>query len=217
MKLDEIINAKHLTTHPFYERWQKGEVTREVLEEYAKQYYAYESALPDFLRKGISHLEAGPAREALEENLSDETGSPKPHSELWLDFAGVLGLSADEVQGAELKKGTRGLVDTYASLCEKNAESALGALYAYESQFSVVAKTKADGLREFYGVTDDKGLEFFDWHSTLDDEHADSLRAAISDTSETRQAATEAIDAWWGMLDQFEEMSVVLSQGDRSP
>jgi pyrroloquinoline-quinone synthase len=207
MKIDEIINQRHLTTHPFYRRWQNGEVTRDVLKEYAKQYYAYESALPDFLREAISHLEAGPAREALEENLADETGSPKPHPELWIQFAEGLGLSRADVQTAEPTEATEGLVETYKQLCRRDASSALGALYAYESQFSVVAKTKADGLREFYGFNDGESLEFFEWHSTLDDEHADSLRAGISDNDETREAASEAIDAWWGMLDQFEEMS----------
>jgi pyrroloquinoline-quinone synthase len=207
MKIDEIINSRHLTTHPFYERWQKGEVTKDVLREYAKQYYAYESALPDFLRSAISHLEEGPARVALDENLADETGSPEPHSELWLRFAEGLGLSRSDVQDAPLLDRTKLLVDTYEALCRRDSESALGALYAYESQFSVVAKTKADGLRAFYGFSDDRPLEFFDWHSTLDDEHADSLRAAIDDNGNTRHAASEAIDAWWGMLDQFEEMS----------
>jgi len=207
MEIDQMIAGRHLTTHPFYQRWQSGTVTHEVLREYAKQYYAYESSLPKFLERAIAHLEDGPARRALEENLADETGNPEPHPNLWLRFAAGLGLSPSEVRSAELLSGTRTLVETYATLCDRGWEEALGALYAYESQFSVVATAKADGLRDFYAVTDPEALEFFDWHSSLDDEHAAALRSALAETERTKAAVDLALDAWWSMLDQFEEMS----------
>lgn len=205
--IDRIIEERHLLKHPFYQRWQKGKVTPEVLREYTKQYYAYESQLPQFLTSALTHLDEGPARKAVEENLADESGQPEPHPALWIQFAEALGLTAEEVKQAEPLPRTANLVGTYQRLCDRGADEALGALYAYESQFSSIAQTKAEGLREFYGVTDEAALKFFDLHSTLDDDHAAALRTGLTENELARESVQLAVDAWWGMLDQFEAMS----------
>jgi pyrroloquinoline-quinone synthase len=206
--IDRMIEEQHLLMHPFYQRWQKGKVTPEVLRSYAIQYYAYESALPSFLEKAMAHLPAGPALESLKDNLADEAGGPVPHPELWLRFAGALGVSREEVAETPLLPRTTNLVYTYESLCDRGADEALAALYAYESQFPSVAASKADGLRRFYGVTSPEALEFFDLHATLDHEHAAGIRNGLVDSEPAREAAALALDAWWGMLDTFEAMLV---------
>jgi len=207
MGIDGIIKKRHLLTHPFYKRWQKGKVPIEVLKEYAKQYYHYEAALPSFLTSALKHLPAGPAKEGVTEVLADETSHPKPHTELWMDFATGLGLSKDEVRNAPATPRTKNLIETYISLCERGPEEALGALYTYETQVPEVAQTKGDGLREFYGLTDDESLKFFDLHATLDVQHAKAIRSGFEDTEFARESAHLALDAWWGMLDQFEQMA----------
>lgn len=203
--IDKIIEERHLLKHPFYRSWQEGKVAFDVLREYAKQYYSYEARLPQFLQAAIDHVPEGPARRALEENLADESGQPEPHPELWIRFAESLGVTADEVRRAEPTPETAALVDTYAALCDKGSDEALSALYAYESQFSAIAKTKADGLRRFYGITDARALKFFDLHSVLDDEHASAIRSGLSNGERAQTAARLAAQAWWTMLDQFVE------------
>lgn len=205
--IDRMIEEQHLLMHPFYQRWQRGKVSMDVLRTYAAQYYAYESALPSFLERAMEHFPEGPVRASLADNLADEAGGENPHPELWLRFAEALGLSREEVTGAELLPRTANLVHTYESLCEIGAEEALAALYAYEAQFPAVAATKADGLRRFYGVTAPQALEFFDLHSTLDHEHAAGIRTGLTDSELAREAAALALDAWWGMLDTFEAMT----------
>lgn len=207
MGINTIIKERHLLTHPFYQRWQKGKVSIEVLREYAKQYYHYEVALPAFLESSLEHLEEGSAKEAVKRVHEDETSHPKAHTELWLDFASGLGLTEDEVKASEPTPRTRNLVATYHSLCARGSEEALGAIYAYECQVPEVAKTKADGLTEHYGITDAKALKFFNLHATLDVEHAKAIRSGFEDSETARESAHLALDAWWGMLDQFEQMS----------
>lgn len=206
--IDRMMEERNLLTHPFYRRWQRGEVSHEVLREYAVQYYAYESALPSFLESAMDHFPEGPVRDSLADNLADESGGPEPHPELWLRFAECLGIDRAEVTGAELLPRTANLVETYRSLCALGGEQALAALYAYEAQFPAIAATKAEGLRSFYGVTDDRSLAFFDLHSTLDVEHAEGIRSGLVDSQRAREAAALALDAWWGMLDSFEAASV---------
>lgn len=207
MRIDSIVRERHLLTHPFYQRWQKGKVPINVLKEYAKQYYHYESALPDFLSSAITHVSNDPVKEALEGVYEDETSHPKPHTELWMDFAKGLGLTEEEVRSAEPTPRTKNLVETYRALSRRGKEEALAALYAYESQFSDVALAKAEGLRQFYGVTSEEPIAFFDIHSTLDVQHGKAIRMGLADSEVSQEAAHLALDAWWGMLDQFESLA----------
>jgi len=207
MGIATIVKERHLLGHPFYQRWQKGKVTLPVLQEYARQYYHYEKALPSFLEDALTHLDEGPAKDAITEVLHDESSNPLPHAELWLDFAEGLGVDKEDVIASTPSPRTSNLVETYRSLCRRGKDEALGALFAYESQFPDVAATKAEGLRAFYEVSDDKTLKFFDLHSTLDIEHAKAIRSGFADSEFSRESAHLALDAWWGMLDQFETMS----------
>ena len=204
--IDRIIKERHLLTHPFYARWQKGKVPIEVLREYAKQYFHYEKALPGFLRAALEHIDEGPAREAVTQVLEDES-SNRPHADLWIDFATGLGVTEDEVITSSPTPRTTNLIETYRSLSARGSEEALGAIYAYESQFPDVASAKADGLRVHYGVESESALRFFDLHSTLDVEHGAAIRSGFNDSEFSRESAHLALDAWWGMLDQFEAMS----------
>jgi pyrroloquinoline-quinone synthase len=204
MGINAIIKERHLLNHPFYQRWSQGKVSKETLQEYAKQYYHYEKALPDFLSCSLDHLEEGPVRDAVAEVLHDESSNPKPHAEMWLDFARGLGIPAEEVRSAAPSRQTVNLVQTYTSLCRRGAEEAIGALYAYESQQPEVAQAKADGLTRFYDVTDKDSLAFFRLHAVLDVHHAAALRTALHDCEQARESAHLALDAWWRMLDQFQ-------------
>lgn len=205
--INTIIKERHLLTHPFYQRWQKGKVPMETLQEYAKQYYHYEAALPSFLSCALDHLPDGPARESVSQVLADESSHPKPHTELWIDFANGIGVSAAEVKSAHPTPRTTNLVETYRSLCNRGSEEALGALYSYESQIPEVAKAKGDGLRRFYEVNDPSALQFFDLHATMDVHHAEAIRSGFNDSEFSRESAHLALDAWWSMLDQFEHAS----------
>ena len=204
MGINAIIKKRHLLNHPFYQRWSQGKVSKETLQEYAKQYYHYEAALPGFLGCSLEHFEEGPVRDAVAQVLEDESSNPKPHTEMWLDFAAALGVTADEVKGSTPSRQTVNLVQTYTSLCRRGAEEAIGALYAYESQQPEVAQAKADGLARYYGVEDKDSLAFFKLHSVLDVQHAAALRSALHDCEQARESAHLALDAWWRMLDQFQ-------------
>ena len=203
MGINAIVKERHLLTHPFYVKWSQGKVSLDTLREYSKQYYHYEKALPGFLSSALQHIDDEPARSAVSEVLKDESSNPRPHAEMWLDFAAGLGVSEQEVKASSPSCQTTNLVETYRSLCNRGQEEAIGALYAYESQQPEIAQAKADGLAAHYGVDSASALAFFRLHSVLDVQHAKALRAALVDSELGRESAHLALDAWWGMLDQF--------------
>ncbi len=98
-QLDARIATYDLLCHPFYKAWSAGELTRDDLREYAKDYYHHVEAFPSYLAAFALRLEEGEARQAVLANMCDEKGDGQggmdsvPHSELWLDFAEGMGSS----------------------------------------------------------------------------------------------------------------------------
>ena len=102
-----------------------------------------------------------------------------------------------------------GVVREFTQLAESgHIGSGLAALYAYESQIPAVATAKIDGLKRFYGVTDERGLAFFAVHEKADVRHAKGRSEPIArhcTTDRDRELALEAgyraVGALWSLLD----------------
>lgn len=208
-RIDALIAERHLLKHPFYTRWREGTLTREALQEYARQYYAFESTFPRLLSALHTRSERPDVRQSILDNLWDEEHGEVNHAELWLRFGEGIGAARESVRGAELNAGTRALLDAYwASVTDAPIAAGIAALYAYEGQVPEVATEKIRGLVEQYGVDDPRTLAFFTVHSTLDIEHSGAERSMIgalaptADDEEAVLAATRAaLDGWWGFLD----------------
>lgn len=206
--LDQLIAARSILRHPFYVAWEQGRLTRDQLAAYARVYYPHVRAFPGYLRAALADAEDPAVRAELEANLADEISNPKPHAELWLDFAAALGLDRQAVAAAEPAPAARAAVETFERLARRDAASGLAALYAYESQQPEVSQSKLAGLRERYGIRDDAALAYFDVHATADVRHRQGERDALArcleagaDPDALVGAAGEALDAYWALLD----------------
>jgi pyrroloquinoline-quinone synthase len=211
-RIDRMIDERHLLKHPFYSRWSQGTLPREALQEYARQYYAFESSFPRFLSALHSRTERGDVRQQLLDNLWDEEHGPQNHAELWLRFAEGIGVARDDVKGAAHNDGTRALVGLYSQLSRQApVEAGVAALYAYERQVPQVAGSKIDGLRRNYGLTDRRSLAFFVLHGELDVEHSDAEREMLgqlaqdADPAPVEDATRRALDAWWDFLSAVDQ------------
>jgi len=207
-RIDALIAERHLLKHPFYTKWRAGELTRDELQEYARQYYAFESTFPRLLSALHTRSEKPEVRQSLLDNLWDEEHGEVNHAEMWLRFGEGIGVERTSVRSAPPNDGTRALLDTYWSAVSDGPIAAgIAALYAYEGQVPEVAAEKIRGLVDQYGIDDPRTLAFFTVHSTLDVEHSGAERDMIASlaTSEADEeaalAATRAaLDAWWGFL-----------------
>lgn len=197
---DEVLSGRRLLTHPFYRRWEAGELSRGELAAYGAQYRHFEAALPAILEAVCRQLPPGAARQAVEANLADERGVPVAHLELFDDFARAVGAEAAPATAA-----AAALVAGYDAAVEVGPVAALAALGAYEVQAPSIAVSKAEGLRLHYGLSDDE-TRFWDVHGTMDEDHAswiaDALEALGASAEAVRGAACEAADAWWAFLDE---------------
>jgi pyrroloquinoline-quinone synthase len=205
--IDELIDERHLLKHPFYTKWANGTLPKEALQEYTRQYYAFESAMPRFISALHSRTERADVRQQMLDNLWDEEHGTDNHAELWLRFAEGVGVDREDVKSAEHNEATQALVDLYSSLSrEAPVEAGVAALYAYERQVPQVAQSKIDGLKEHFDVTDKRALRFFVIHGVLDIEHSGAERemlgvlTADADPRPVEQATVQALDAWWNFL-----------------
>ncbi len=206
--LDRLIASRSILKHPFYQAWQRGDLTHGQLAAYAEIYYPHVAAFPGYLEAAIEMAGDAEVRAELQDNLADELSNPKAHNELWLDFAEGLGLERESVSSAGPRAAARTIVEKFEGLSRGESGEALAALYAYESQQPEVSKQKMDGLRQFYGVDDPATLAYFKVHAVADLEHREGERQALSrllengTTAETiYQAAEQALTAYWGLLD----------------
>ena len=204
--LTAALAGRQLLSHPFYQRWSQGELSRDDLRAYAEQYRYFEAALPTML-SGIHHrIDDIPTRRTVSRHLADEEGGERSHLELFDDYAASLGATASAPTAA-----TVALLDTYGSLVARGPAAGMAALYAYESQAAAIATTKAAGLRRWYGL-DDAAIAFWDAHAHIDEHHGEwtleALIALSESTPETVAAASAAADAWWGLLSEREAAHV---------
>jgi len=140
----------------------------------------------------------------LLENLYDEELSGTDHPALWMQFANGMGVSTETVKAEKPLPETQEMVDTYYDLAGRDWRDGLCALYAYESQVPEVSASKIEGLEKFYGIDDEKTLEFFKAHQTYDVGHASQVAGLIEKYVEpeyAKKATREAAKSLWRFLD----------------
>jgi len=207
--LDRLVRRQHLLHHPFYTAWSKGELPIDTLRDYAGQYFHFEVNFPRYVAGAYARVERPQDRRVLLENLVDEEGRSPTHPELWLDFARAIGVRGPP---SPPRGPTRRLLDAYERhALGGSAPSALGALYAYESQFPEVAAEKSRGLRAYYGIRSKPAHEFFRVHTFADVEHSAAERSLLQRYlrgnpragQDAERGLRDSLDAWWRFLDGF--------------
>jgi pyrroloquinoline-quinone synthase len=184
-RIDEARARWNVLEHPFYLRWERGELTREELAFYAGEYRHAVAALAD-----AAHA-AGDPEHAAEESA---------HVGLWDDFAAALDAPLDRRPTAE----------TAACATAWRRDDSLEAravLYAVESGQPDVSRTKLTGLVEHYGFArGSSGTAYFELHAERDHEHAELSRGILADappedTDRLVHTAEAALEGNWRLLD----------------
>lgn len=187
-RLDAVCDRGNILRHPFYRRWEAGELTRDDLAFYAGEYRHAVCALADLADAA-----------SLQEHAAEEAA----HVALWDQFAAELGAELDREPRSETKE----CVEAWTTPADELA--GLAALYAIESTQPEVSRTKLEGLVRFYGFGD-RGTEYFTLHAERDVEHADQSRrlleerAGAADADRLADAAERVLEGNWKLLDGVE-------------
>ena len=195
MDLFEQVDAArerwNVLRHPFYVRWEAGELSREELAFYAGEY-----------RHAVVALAEAATASGDTEHAEEEAA----HVDLWDDFARALDAPLDREPLTE----TTACAEAWA---RDDRLEALAVLYAVESAQPEISATKLRGLVAHYGFSaDDPAARYFALHAERDAEHACAARAALedaapADTAALAAAAERALEANWRLLDGVDRLA----------
>jgi len=189
-ELNKKLDKYHLLNHPFYKSWNDGELTREIIKDYAEQYYQHVKAFPRYISATHSLCEDIEKRKILLENLQDEENRDGDHPKLWRDFAFAMG-SNNEIESVKEEKFTTELIENFFKNGRASYAEGLASLYTYERQIPEIAETKIRGLKNYYGVTSKEGLKFFEVHKAADVYHRQACEKLLDGLSKKEQNKAE--------------------------
>jgi pyrroloquinoline-quinone synthase len=184
-RIDEARARWNVLDHPFYLRWERGELSRGELAFYAGEY-----------RHAVVALAAAAASGGDAEHAAEE----EAHIALWDDFASALDAPIDRTPLAETR-------ECAAAWRRGDALEARAVLYAVESGQPDISRTKLEGLIEHYGFSpESSGTSYFELHAERDTEHAAASRRVLAgtppeDADRLVGVAEAALRGNWRLLD----------------
>ena len=190
-ELNKKLDQYHLLNHPFYKSWNDGKLTREIINDYAEQYYQHVKAFPRYISATHSLCKDLDKRKILLENLLDEEKDGADHPKLWKNFAVAIGADTKEIENVKKENFTEELIDNFFKHGRSSYAEGLASLYTYERQIPEIAETKIRGLKNHYGVTSKKGLEFFEVHKAADVYHREACEKLLDQMSKEEQKKAE--------------------------
>ncbi|MDC0628617.1 CADD family putative folate metabolism protein, partial [Pelagibacteraceae bacterium] len=191
-ELNKKLDRYHLLTHPFYQVfWNEGKLTREIIKDYAEQYYQHVKAFPRYISATHSICDDIEKRKILLENLNDEENETRDHPKLWKNFAAAMGADKDKIDSVIPDKFTKDMIDNFFSQARSSYAEGLASLYTYERQIPEIAETKIQGLKKFYGVNSEEGLEFFEAHKSADIVHRAECEKLLDSLPKEEQVKAE--------------------------
>ena len=190
-KLNKKLDQYHLLNHPFYKSWNEGKLSREIIKDYAEQYYQHVKAFPRYISATHSICEDIEKRKILLENLQDEENPNADHPKLWKNFALAMGADPDKIENVKREWFTNDMIENFFYQARKSYAEGLASLYTYERQIPEIAETKIRGLKNFYGVTSKEGLEFFEAHKAADVIHRKECEKLLDALTEEEKEKAE--------------------------
>jgi pyrroloquinoline-quinone synthase len=189
--LNKKLDQYHLLNHPFYKSWNEGKLTREIIKDYAEQYYQHVKAFPRYISATHSICEDIEKRKILLENLQDEENPNADHPKLWKNFAIAMGADPDKIENVKREWFTNDMIENFFHQARKSYAEGLASLYTYERQIPEIAETKIRGLKNFYGVKSKEGLEFFEAHKAADVIHRKECEKLLDALTEEEKDKAE--------------------------
>jgi pyrroloquinoline-quinone synthase len=212
--------ARYHHLHPFHVRMNNGELSREELQRWVVNRYAYQAAIPMKDAAILSNCTEPEVRRAWISRITDHDGTEAGSGgiESWLRLGEALGVSREEIQSERhVLPGVRFAVDAYVNFCRGQPWIIAVASSLTELFGPAAIKVRLEGLEHHYPWIDPAGLEYFRTRLHLaprDAQYALDLVVERCDTRDLQERAVAALsfkcDLLWAQLE-------AIAAGDTRP
>jgi len=196
--IEAQIEALSLLKHPFYQLWNKGELTLDELRTYAKEYWHLVKRVPSIVDRVLIRAEA--KRPDLVARIQENVMEEREHIALWERFARSLDLTREDLEAYEPSQKTESAVRGLECLAEGSLEDGVTVMYAMEREIPAIARSKKEGLVRYYNLTSEDAHCYFDAH--LDEaKHFEAWLTVPVEAERAREVTEEALKLQHGILD----------------
>ncbi|MDA1208658.1 MAG: iron-containing redox enzyme family protein [bacterium] len=159
---DDLIASRSLLLHPFYVKWNAGELSMDDMQVYAKEYFQLAKRIPGIVGRVLER--AGDRNPAMKAMIAENMKEEQEHVELWKRFACSVGVSNEELENYVPSAKVHEAVSELEAVTEGTFEDGVTAMYAMEKELPAIAQSKKDGLCKFYALTTEDAHIYFDEH-----------------------------------------------------
>jgi pyrroloquinoline-quinone synthase len=193
-------DRRHSKSHPFFELWAQGKLTKEQTALYCIQHYHFVSEYLNWMAYEASQIPERDVKTYLFENLGDEENPSDRHLDMLLDYVVASGLERKTVQESKTLPRTENLQNWgWRLVYQRPWQVALAGMFiGLESQFSDICKKIVPALHRHYGYPSGaREIRFFEEHIGLDEIHGNkgfSLVERYCTTQELTEQALKAVE-----------------------
>jgi pyrroloquinoline-quinone synthase len=180
--IDQInfeIEKQSLLKHDFYQLWQEGKLTLDHLAGYSKEYFQMVKIVPSLVKNVMESNVENKYQALIQNTLEDEL----THIEPWINFSTSLNVDRNELLNYNPDGLTKQSIDNMLKISKASFEESVAALYALEKELPKISETKLEGLKKFYGITNDESNEYFNIHKEIDIYHSKVWETILNETS----------------------------------
>jgi pyrroloquinoline-quinone synthase len=206
--------ARYHDLHPFHVRMNNGELSREELQRWVINRYAYQAAIPMKDAAILSNCPEPAIRRNWIQRIIDHDGVEDGSGgiESWLRLGEALGVSREEIESERhVLPGVRYAVDAYVVFCRTRPWVIAVASSLTELFGPAAIKVRLEGMEKHYPWIDPAGLEYFRarlHQAPRDAQYALDLAVERCVTRELQEQAVAALsfkcDLLWAQLEAID-------------
>jgi pyrroloquinoline-quinone synthase len=206
--LDPLISDMSLLKHPFYQKWSKGELTKKDLQIYAKEYFHLVSRIPSIVER--VRVRADKKHHPLAGMIAKNGIEEQEHVELWKRFAKSLNISESELLAHKPHATVTAAVMQLEQLADGTFEDGVVTMYSMEAELPKIAKTKKEGLCDWYNLSSEDAQIYFDEH-LKEEEHLQVWRGVEVEPKHSQTIALQSLQAQNKVLDGVCELCGIMA------
>jgi pyrroloquinoline-quinone synthase len=212
--------ARYHDLHPFHVRMNNGELSREELQRWVVNRYAYQAAIPMKDAAILSNCPEPDVRRAWIQRIVDHDGTEEGSGgiESWLRLGEALGVSREEIESEQgVLPGVRYAVDAYIVFCKTRPWVIAVASSLTELFGPAAIKVRLEGMERHYPWIDPAGLDYFRARLHQAPRDAEYALELVVERCVTRELQEEAVAALSFKCDMLWAQLEAIDAGDTRP